>query len=141
MRERPKTVNPRNSANRAKSPDSAQGITLRPVVLAADQDFLLQVYASTRAHEMSLVPWTDAQKQAFVRQQFEAQLAHYAMQYPEASRIATISYVVVWFVVAGANMWVGVSKAGYSVADELPIFLLIFGVPAALALVLRWQFP
>ena len=65
----------------------------------------------------------------------------FATQYPEASRIATISYVVVWFVVAGANMWVGVSKAGYSVADELPIFLLIFGVPAALALVLRWQFP
>ena len=85
MRERPKTVNPRNSANPAKSPDTAQGITLRPVVLAADQDFLLQVYASTRAHEMSLVPWTDAQKQAFVRQQFEAQLAHYAMQYPEAN--------------------------------------------------------
>ena len=65
----------------------------------------------------------------------------FATQYPEASRIATISYVVVWLVVAGANMWVGVSKAGYSVADELPIFLLIFGVPAALALVLRWQFP
>jgi len=29
--------------------------------------------------------------------------------------------------IAGANLWVGVVKAGYTVSEELPIFLLIFG--------------
>jgi hypothetical protein len=47
--------------------------------------------------------------------------------------------MVLWFVIAGANMWVGVAKAGYSVADELPILALIFGVPAAVAIVLKWK--
>jgi len=36
-------------------------------------------------------------------------------------------------------MWVGVAKAGYSVTEELPIFLLIFSVPAALAILLKWR--
>lgn len=58
---------------------------------------------------------------------------------PEASRIATICFVALWFIIAGANMWVGVSKAGYSVVDELPIFLFIFGVPAVAAVLLKWR--
>jgi uncharacterized membrane protein YqjE len=37
----------------------------------------------------------------------------FAPQYPEAPRLAAIAYVAVWFVVAAANMWVGVAKAGY----------------------------
>jgi hypothetical protein len=36
-------------------------------------------------------------------------------------------------------MWVGVARAGYSVKDEAPIFLLIFSLPAALALVVWWK--
>ena len=39
-----------------------------------------------------------------------------------------------WLACAGFNMWVGVSRAGYPVADELPILLLVFAVPAAAAL-------
>jgi len=35
---------------------------------------------------------------------------------------------------AAANMWIGVSQAGYSFQEELPIFLLIFLLPAAAAL-------
>ena len=61
-------------------------------------------------------------------------------QYPEASRVATLTFVVIWFVVAAVNMWLGVTSAGYSFADELPIFLLIFGAPAALAVAIKWQF-
>jgi hypothetical protein len=38
------------------------------------------------------------------------------------------------------HVWVGVAKAGYSASEELPIFLLLFGVPAAVALVLEWKF-
>lgn len=28
------------------------------------------------------------------------------------------------------NMWVGLSKAGYSIKDEAPVALLVFAVPA-----------
>jgi len=33
-----------------------------------------------------------------------------------------------------------VSRAGYSIADEAPIFVVIFAVPAALAGYLWWMF-
>jgi hypothetical protein len=48
-------------------------------------------------------------------------------------------FIALWLVIAGANMWVGVARAGYSVAEELPIFALIFGIPAAVAIVLKWK--
>jgi hypothetical protein len=37
-------------------------------------------------------------------------------------------------------MWLGVSRAGYSVAEEAPVFLVVFAVPAAVAAVLWWRF-
>ena len=60
--------------------------------------------------------------------------------YPGATTMATAAYVALWFIVAGLNMWIGVSRAGYSVAEELPIFALIFIVPAAAAMLLKWRF-
>jgi ribosomal protein S18 acetylase RimI-like enzyme len=59
-------------------------ITLRPVS-AGDRDFLLQVYASTRDEELRLVDWSDDQKAAFVRMQFEAQDAYYREHYHPAT--------------------------------------------------------
>ena len=53
---------------------------LRPVT-AADEPFLLRVYASTREEELAPVPWTPEQKAAFVAHQFAAQSAHYAQHY------------------------------------------------------------
>ena len=64
----------------------------------------------------------------------------FSSNYPGATLAATVAYVALWFVIAGANMWIGVAKAGYSVTEELPIFLLIFGLPAAAAMVLKWKF-
>ena len=64
----------------------------------------------------------------------------FSSQYPGAAFVATVAYVALWFIVAGANMWLGVARAGYSVTEELPIFLLIFGVPAAAAILLKWRF-
>jgi ribosomal protein S18 acetylase RimI-like enzyme len=58
-------------------------ITLRPVC-ESDDPFLLALYASTRASEMALVPWTDAQKQDFLQMQFAAQKSSYAKEYPDA---------------------------------------------------------
>ena len=53
---------------------------------------------------------------------------------------ATAAFVALWFVAAAANMWIGVSRAGYSIREELPIFLLIFLLPAAVAILVRWKF-
>lgn len=49
---------------------------LRPIE-DSDMGFLLDLYASTRADEMDLVPWPDDHKRAFLRMQFDAQHAHY----------------------------------------------------------------
>ena len=42
-------------------------------------------------------------------------------------------FIPVWLIAAGINLWVGVAKAGYSVAEEAPIFLVVFAAPAAVA--------
>jgi hypothetical protein len=64
----------------------------------------------------------------------------FSANYPGGTTVATVLFVALWLVIAGANMWVGVAKAGYSVADELPIFALIFGVPVAVAVIAKWRF-
>jgi hypothetical protein len=48
-------------------------------------------------------------------------------------------FIPVWLVVAVTNMWVGVTKAGYTVTQELPILAVVFIVPAILAGGLAWQ--
>ena len=48
-------------------------------------------------------------------------------------------FLPLWLVAAGVNMWIGVSKAGYTVADEAPIFLVVFAVPAVVALLVVWR--
>jgi hypothetical protein len=48
-------------------------------------------------------------------------------------------FIVLWFLGAAINMWVGVVKAGYSVAEEAPVFLVVFGVPAVVALWIWWR--
>ena len=49
-------------------------------------------------------------------------------------------FMGLWLVAALANMWIGVASAGYSVTEELPIFLVIFAVPAAVAGFVWWKF-
>jgi hypothetical protein len=48
-------------------------------------------------------------------------------------------FVPIWLIGAAINMWVGVTKAGYSVAEEAPIFLVVFAVPAAVAFLMAWS--
>ena len=67
------------------SPSSgSSNITLRPVG-PDDHEFLVEVYGSTRADELALVPWTNEQQQAFVRSQFALQQQHYSEKYPAAA--------------------------------------------------------
>ncbi|HEV2864708.1 MAG TPA: GNAT family N-acetyltransferase [Pyrinomonadaceae bacterium] len=58
-------------------------ITLRPVT-GDDYEEMVRVYASTRADELALVPWDDAQKLAFCRMQYEAQKKDYDARFPGA---------------------------------------------------------
>lgn len=48
-------------------------------------------------------------------------------------------FVVVWLAIAATNMWVGVAKAGYRIQDESVIFLVVFGLPVAGAVLAIWR--
>jgi hypothetical protein len=63
----------------------------------------------------------------------------FSANYPGATIVAIIAFIALWLVIAGVNIWVGVVRAGYSVTEELPIFLLIFGLPVTVAIVLKWK--
>jgi hypothetical protein len=63
----------------------------------------------------------------------------FSSNYPGATFTATVIFVALWLAISGVNLWVGVAKAGYSLSEEFPIFLLIFGVPAIVALLLKWR--
>jgi ribosomal protein S18 acetylase RimI-like enzyme len=66
---------------------SYPGVTLRPASHSGpddDTEFLFRVYASSRADEMAVVPWSEAEKDAFLRSQFELQHHHYHQHYPDA---------------------------------------------------------
>ena len=53
--------------------------------------------------------------------------------------LAAKVFIPVWLLVAITNLWVGVSHAAYTMRDELPILLIVFMVPAALAAFAIWR--
>ena len=65
--------------------------------LDSDYPFLLALYATTRAAELEQVPWSPAEKSAFVEMQFQAQRQHYQSHYPDAE----------WLVVSCKDTQVG----------------------------------
>ncbi len=50
------------------------------------------------------------------------------------------SFIPLWFIAAAVNMAVGVLHAGYTVMQELPMFLIVFGVPTIIALIIKKVF-
>lgn len=50
---------------------------------------------------------------------------------------ATRLFLILWFVVSTGNLFAGVFHAGYGWTEEAGIWLLVFGAPAALALLAR----
>lgn len=56
-----------------------------------------------------------------------------------AAATAALWFIPVWLIAAAVNLWIGV-RHGYSVAEELPIGLVVFGLPAAVALLFWWRF-
>jgi hypothetical protein len=53
---------------------------------------------------------------------------------------AALVFIPIWLVGAAINLWMGVARAGYSVGEELPFFLVVFAVPAVIAAFIWWNF-
>ena len=49
-------------------------------------------------------------------------------------------FLPIWLAAAALNLWVGVSRAGYSVGEEFPIFLVIFLLPAVVGAFVWWKY-
>lgn len=47
-------------------------------------------------------------------------------------------FLPLWFTGALINLWIGVARAGYTVMEEAPIFLVVFGMPAIASLLILW---
>ena len=58
---------------------------------------------------------------------------------PEWAATGAKAFIALRLVAALVNLWIGVSRAGYSVAEELPIFLVIFALPCAVAAYVWWK--
>ncbi len=54
-------------------------------------------------------------------------------------KLAALVFIGLWFIATATNFYIGVTHAGYEFMEELPIFLLLFGVPVIVALVLRYK--
>jgi FtsH-binding integral membrane protein len=50
---------------------------------------------------------------------------------------ATRTFLILWLVISIANLLIGALYAGYGWAEEAGIWLLVFGAPAAVALLAR----
>jgi len=48
-------------------------------------------------------------------------------------------FLPLWLIGAAINLYLGVKTAGYSVREEMPIFLLVFAIPAVVALLAWWK--
>jgi ribosomal protein S18 acetylase RimI-like enzyme len=89
-------------------------VSLRKVT-PEDDDFLLQVYASTREEELAQAQWAEGQKERFLRWQFQLQRREYDARFPDAK----YDVILVDGVPAG-RIWVG--------QDEQQIRLLDIGI-------------
>jgi hypothetical protein len=47
-------------------------------------------------------------------------------------------FLLIWLIATAVNLWLGVTRAGYTVMEELPITAAVFGIPALVALALLW---
>jgi len=52
---------------------------------------------------------------------------------------SALVFLPLWLIGAGVNLYLGVKTAGYTIGEELPIFLLVFAIPAIVALLVWWK--
>jgi len=63
----------------------------------------------------------------------------FSPNFANAPSQSAVGFVLLWLVICGFNLWVGVARAGYAFAEELPVFALVFLVPTALVALARWR--
>lgn len=49
----------------------------------------------------------------------------------------TVIFAIIWFMITSWNIWVGVTQAGYTFIEELPVFLLTYLLPLTIAVVAK----
>ena len=76
-------------------------LTLRPVS-TDDNEFLLSVYASTRAEELAQVNWPASQRDLFLKWQFDLQRQEYDARFPDAEY-----YVILIDGTPAGRVWIG----------------------------------
>lgn len=64
-------------------PEPTNSLTLRPAT-ETDQEFLVGVFASTRADELQALAWNPTQAEMFINIQYNAQQQSYRLSYPRA---------------------------------------------------------
>ncbi|NVO15146.1 MAG: hypothetical protein HXX10_14015 [Rhodoplanes sp.] len=57
---------------------------------------------------------------------------------PASVRLLTLGFLAVWLAATVINLWFGVTRAGYTVAEETPINLVVFLVPTVAAILVWW---
>lgn len=87
-------------------------VSLRPEI-DADRALSWAVYASTREQELARVPWTTAQREAFIEQQFDAQRRHYRAHHPRAQ----------WSIVVADGV-----DAGRLYVEQAPSLILLIDI-------------
>ena len=65
--------------------------------------------------------------------------AGHALAGGAGSARAALVFLPLWLAGAAINMYLGVRGAGYSAAEEAPIFVVVFAVPAIVALLVWWR--
>jgi hypothetical protein len=53
---------------------------------------------------------------------------------------ATLAFITFWLLAMATSMWIGAAEAHYTIRQALPIFALSFGIPAAIAALVKWKF-
>ena len=76
-------------------------MALRPVT-DADEEFLLSIYAGTRAEELAQAQWEAGQQEAFVKWQFDLQRGEYNARFPDAEY-----YVIMIDDRPAGRIWIG----------------------------------
>lgn len=51
----------------------------------------------------------------------------------------TVAFVLLWCLATFFNIWVGATRDGYPWGKELSLFLMVFGIPAIVAIGFKWQ--
>ena len=61
---------------------------------------------------------------------------------PGGSAVAdtTLAFITIWFLAIATRSWLAAAESARSVRELTPQFVLVFGVPAAIAAAVRWKY-